>query len=220
MRAPGKPYITLHPYTRPDYAPWSAFWQGRAMPNDPFYTSTAWRECRAAFLRSHRTCSVDGCAKRAGHVDHVTPRRRGGAAFDPANLRALCHGHHSSKTAAADGGFGNTPGVWRPVVRGCDASGRPLDPSHPWNAAPAALRGASPPSGRGSGAYARRRPGCLAGSGIGMSRGGGSRNSGPKGRREPCQRELRIFTKSPLNSGLGNQSEIRIMDTFVRRGRV
>ena len=102
------------------------------VPSDPFYTAPAWRQCRSEFLRTHRECSVNGCGRRASHVDHVVSRRRGGAPYDPANLSALCHSHHTAKTNAVDGGFGNRPGEFRPIVKGCDASGRPLDPAHPW----------------------------------------------------------------------------------------
>ena len=104
------------------------------MSNDPFYKSAAWRDVRTTFLRSRPPCSVTGCNRRAGHVDHIRSRRSGGAALDPRNLQAMCHNHHSQKTAQVDGGMGNAPGVYRPSIRGCDANGRPVDPAHRWNA--------------------------------------------------------------------------------------
>jgi 5-methylcytosine-specific restriction enzyme A len=94
----------------------------------------AWERVRRDFLRAHPVCSVPGCGCRATDVDHVErvrdkPSRR----LDPTNLVAYCHAHHSAKTAAEDGGFGNpATGKRRPVL-GVDRSGRPLDPDHPWH---------------------------------------------------------------------------------------
>ena len=98
------------------------------MAHDPFYDSPAWRTLRRQFIAEHPECSVMGCGKRSSHVDHIVARRRGGASLDPANLQALCHSCHSRKTAQRDGAFGNPT-----RMKGCDASGRPLDPQHRWN---------------------------------------------------------------------------------------
>lgn len=104
------------------------------MAKDPFYDSAAWRKARADYLAKHRTCEVPGCPKKSGHVDHKVPRARGGASLDDRNFQALCHSHHSSKTAQSDGGFGNrSGGKVKLVVKGADANGRPLDPNHHWN---------------------------------------------------------------------------------------
>lgn len=100
------------------------------MASDPFYRSLAWREARAAYIRTHPTCEVPTCSKPAKHVDHKRARRAGGASLDPANFMALCHSHHSEKTARRDGGFGHAPGAVQ--FRGCDAAGWPIDPNHPW----------------------------------------------------------------------------------------
>lgn len=43
---------------------------------------------------------------KSGHVDHVTPKARGGT-DDDTNLQTLCQPCHSEKTAKEDGGFGN-----------------------------------------------------------------------------------------------------------------
>lgn len=104
------------------------------MPSDPFYTSTVWRELRASVLRQRPVCEVAGCGKRASHVDHRQTRRvRPDLALVVSNLSALCHGHHSSKTAQSDGGFGHKRGgVAKLRVVGCDADGNPLDPGHRW----------------------------------------------------------------------------------------
>jgi 5-methylcytosine-specific restriction endonuclease McrA len=105
------------------------------MPNDPFYTSAAWRTLRRAFITAHPVCSTPGCGVRTSHVDHKVSRRRGGASLDPANLKAFCHSCHSVKTARSDGGFGNRTRAVEPVrATGCDAAGWPRDPTHHWHA--------------------------------------------------------------------------------------
>lgn len=64
-----------------------------------------------AYLAEHPTCEwEEGCGAEARHVDHkdgqgpLAPR-----GHDWSNLQALCHSHHSTKTALYDGGFGNRP---------------------------------------------------------------------------------------------------------------
>lgn len=100
------------------------------MPGDPFYYSPAWRRVRSAALQRDRfRCTAPRCGQPASHVDHVLARAAGGAPLDLANLRSLCASCHSRKTARADGGFGHRR---RSATWGCDASGIPLDPTHPW----------------------------------------------------------------------------------------
>lgn len=65
-----------------------------------------WRSKRAMVLRNSPFCAVRGCRERASHVDHIKPHVKG-QFHDMRNLQALCHSHHSQKTAAQDGGFGN-----------------------------------------------------------------------------------------------------------------
>jgi 5-methylcytosine-specific restriction endonuclease McrA len=105
------------------------------MPADSFYRSNMWRRFRASILRLRPICEMVGCGIAATHVDHIVPRRRGGADFDPANVQALCASCHSTKTALRDGGFGR-PGRAGARIRlsGCDAAGIPRDPAHPWHA--------------------------------------------------------------------------------------
>ena len=105
----------------------------RSLPGDPFYQRAAWRRFRAGILRHRPICEVPGCGIAASHVDHIIPRRRGGADFDPANVQALCASCHSAKTALRDGGFGHRskPGA-RIRLSGCDLTGLPRDPGHPW----------------------------------------------------------------------------------------
>jgi 5-methylcytosine-specific restriction protein A len=50
------------------------------------------------YLRIHPICEIDGCGQVATDLDHKKPKRDGGTdAAD--NLQALCHSHHSQKTA-------------------------------------------------------------------------------------------------------------------------
>lgn len=99
------------------------------VPGDPFYRSPEWRGVRAAFLAANPVCGTLGCGRRAHHVDHRLPIRRGGARLDPANFRQLCAPCHASKTARMDGGFGNAPSP-----RGAGVDGWPTSPAHRWNA--------------------------------------------------------------------------------------
>lgn len=67
-----------------------------------------WRGLRAAFIRQHPVCAVIGCGAPATDVDHIVAvRERPDLRLTWGNLRALCHGHHSAKTAREDGGFGH-----------------------------------------------------------------------------------------------------------------
>lgn len=103
------------------------------MPHDPFYVSAAWRLVRAKVLAANPVCIVPGCLAGARHVDHLVARGRGGAPLDPSNLQALCHSHHSVKTATSDGGFGRTGRApVKLVAKGCNADGSPRDPGHHW----------------------------------------------------------------------------------------
>lgn len=65
-----------------------------------------WAEFSKDYLIRHPWCTV--CGERATDVDHIDGSGRNGPrAYDERNLQALCHPHHSSKTARHDGGFGN-----------------------------------------------------------------------------------------------------------------
>ena len=82
-------------------------------------------ERRARWLSEHPLCAH--CLKRgrytaAEQVDHVVALANGGEE-DESNLQSLCRPCHIQKTADDTG--------YKP--RGCDASGLPTDPRHPWN---------------------------------------------------------------------------------------
>ena len=90
----------------------------------------AWRKLRAHVLACEplcRQCTARGLTVPATDVDH---RDNDPTNNDLVNLQPLCHGCHSRKTAAEMGGN---------VRHGCDTTGRPLDPNHPWNKPACAL---------------------------------------------------------------------------------
>lgn len=93
------------------------------------YDKKTWKYVRLAKLSACPWC--EHCGAPATQVDHITPVESGGHPFDKDNLQSLCQSCHSSKSAAADGGFGNKRGRWRP--KGCKPDGTPLDPAHEWN---------------------------------------------------------------------------------------
>mgnify|MGYP001611593742 CR=1 FL=1 len=102
----------------------------------------AWQQARAQFLRENPLCAEHARRDRmvaAELVDHIQPprlreARESGDAdrladaqrlfWSRANWQPLCkHCHDSVKQRAEKSGR----------VAGCDSSGRPVDPFHPWN---------------------------------------------------------------------------------------
>jgi 5-methylcytosine-specific restriction endonuclease McrA len=73
------------------------------------YRSARWRALRRAVLLERPTCEEAGCFAQSVEVDHVKRIEEGGEPFDRANLQALCHPHHSAKTAR-ETGFGGARG--------------------------------------------------------------------------------------------------------------
>lgn len=72
------------------------------------YKNTRYLAARERFLITHPICNVDGCTLPATDLDHIVPHRGDWGKFlDPNNWQGLCHKHHSIKTSAEDGGFGN-----------------------------------------------------------------------------------------------------------------
>jgi hypothetical protein len=58
-----------------------------------FYSTHTWRKVRATVLaRDNHTCQIQrpGCTQLATEVDHIVPVTKGGAKYDPRNLRAAC----------------------------------------------------------------------------------------------------------------------------------
>jgi 5-methylcytosine-specific restriction protein A len=85
-----------------------------------WYSLAIWARVKAGFRSKFPERAVicqakddDGtqCRKPASEIDHIRPHRGdwflflGGVNYE--NLQGLCHEHHSQKTAAEDGGFGN-----------------------------------------------------------------------------------------------------------------
>ena len=88
-----------------------------------------WRKRRAEQLRLHPLCSVCirmGAVAVATVADHVVPHR-GDPELFKGRLQSMCKAHH-------DGWKKDLEKTGR--IRGCDLTGRPLDPKHPWNREP------------------------------------------------------------------------------------
>ena len=86
-----------------------------------FYTTTAWRKCRAAVLKEHnglcQLCLSKGLIEPAVHVHHIKPLTADTVndpriALDRSNLMALCEECHQEQHRTKR---------WR-----CDAFGRVL----------------------------------------------------------------------------------------------
>ena len=64
-----------------------------------------WRRVRLAVLeRDGWRCRKCGRAAGRLEVDHIVPLNKGGAAYELANLQALCRGDHFRKSAIDRGG--------------------------------------------------------------------------------------------------------------------
>lgn len=73
-------------------------------------------------------CLAAGRITEATRVDHIKPLELGGSDEDE-NTRNLCQPHHLEVTAE------QFDQVRAAGLGGCDASGIPLDPNHPWRQA-------------------------------------------------------------------------------------
>jgi 5-methylcytosine-specific restriction endonuclease McrA len=103
---------------------------------NPFYFSRRWRTLRQAVLRRDgyrcQVCRCDVSGPGMARVDHVKPMRtHPHLALNPANLRTLCSNHdNQSHREKGRRSSGDRDEMF--VISGCDANGRPLDPSHHW----------------------------------------------------------------------------------------
>lgn len=92
------------------------------------YATARWRQRRAEQLDREPTCrlcrDLRGKSVPATVADHLQPHRGDPVLFE-GPLQSLCAQCHSGWKQQQE-----TAGR----MRGCDANGRPLDPSHPWNA--------------------------------------------------------------------------------------
>jgi 5-methylcytosine-specific restriction enzyme A len=96
------------------------------MPRNPFYNTRTWKRLRKIKLTLNPLC--EECGRMATDVDHIKAINDGGEASAIENLRSLCHKDHSRKTFYIE-----RLKKKQVPVRGCDPSGMPLDPAHPWN---------------------------------------------------------------------------------------
>lgn len=90
--------------------------------------NSRWQKARATYLQASPLCVIcqrQGRVTPATVVDHITPHKNDQALFwDKANWQPLCKRCHDSyKQQLEKSG----------TVSGCDTSGRPVDPNHPWN---------------------------------------------------------------------------------------
>lgn len=70
--------------------------------SNPFYHTTTWRKCRAAYFQRHplcEECKRNGEVKQGNVVDHITPIRLGGEKLEFSNLQTLCTSCHNRKSA-------------------------------------------------------------------------------------------------------------------------
>lgn len=104
------------------------------MRANPYYFSQHWHELKAqALARAGGLCEVLGCGWPAKVVDHVetrppTPEPCELDRLD--NLRCLCRSHDAQVKERRRGDGASRKSQLH--ARGCDASGRPLDPVHQW----------------------------------------------------------------------------------------
>jgi 5-methylcytosine-specific restriction enzyme A len=98
----------------------------RVMPSATRTRGRRWMRIRERQLRLHPLCAMcmaKGFVTEATQVDHITPLFKGGTdAWN--NLQSLCDPCHDEKTR-------EDLGQHRPT--GCDLSGMPTDPTHPWS---------------------------------------------------------------------------------------
>ena len=92
------------------------------------YDTQRWKRRRAAFLQANPLCRFCEAVSRvtmATIVDHIVPHKGDPEKFwDETNWAPMCKPCH-------DGAKAELESTGR--IRGCDATGRPLDPAHPWN---------------------------------------------------------------------------------------
>jgi len=106
---------------------------GTVTPAGRIYNSKKWRTARSqAMAAAQYVCQAPGCTEvligpGRCHVHHVRKLQAAWSlAFEPLNHRALCVPHHSIETNRE---IAETQGK---PMRGCDETGMPLDPNHPW----------------------------------------------------------------------------------------
>ena len=107
-------------------ARWVKTKSGRLLP----LNRAAWRKLRALVLSEQPLCpecQLQNIIEVATQVHHIDDNANNNSRD---NLIGLCASHHSLHTAADMG---------HNVRYGCDSTGKPLDPKHPWNNATKAV---------------------------------------------------------------------------------
>ena len=103
------------------------------MARNVYYRSEHWLNLRAtAIRRDGGRCTVSGCTAKGTHVDHIKTRPNSDGptwADTLPNLRTLCPSHDAQIKELPSGKRRRDGKL---VVRGCDANGWPIDPSHGW----------------------------------------------------------------------------------------
>lgn len=108
------------------------------MAKNKYYYTPHWAALkRACHERDGWRCTVPGCQTATYRLtcDHIRTRPNVDyptAADVLANLRTLC-GNHDRQVKELASGLRRQGG--KLIVKGCDATGRPLDPNHPWHRA-------------------------------------------------------------------------------------
>lgn len=102
-------------YRPPGYKPRDErTWASRRAAYRKWYSCARWHRLRKQVLSEQPLCpecEKEGHLVPATHVDHKIPHEGDIEAFyRREGLQALCHAHHSAKTASSDGGFGNRKG--------------------------------------------------------------------------------------------------------------
>lgn len=106
------------------------------MARNAYYRTPHWMKLRAAAIsRDGGRCTVPGCTAKGTHVDHIKTRPNSDSPTPQdtlSNLRTLC-AHHDAQIKEMASGKRRRDG--KPVVKGVDKDGWPLDPNHGWNTA-------------------------------------------------------------------------------------
>ena len=101
---------------RPETRPWrSWYWKAR------------WRKIAKSQLGAEplcRKCKEMDRVTPATVCDHITPHKGDETLFWSGPFQSLCKPCHDSAKQSEEA---------RGYVKGCDATGRPRDPAHPWN---------------------------------------------------------------------------------------
>ena len=89
---------------------------------------TRWEKARVGHLLDHPLCAMclaDGMVTSAKVVDHIVPHRGDQTLFwSKANWQSLCTTHHNATKQRIEA---------RGIAIGCDTTGQPIDPTHPWH---------------------------------------------------------------------------------------